>query len=80
MNQTATILSSIIEFLLGKKYYANIIITRGTTRRELASFIFRSRSSAERHKEQLAQTSSFQYAETISFRSHKEYPDAYGNN
>ena len=77
MNQSATVLSSIIDFLIGTKYYANIIVTRGTDRCEMSSFIFRSRANAERHKANIASTASFQWLETISFRSHNDYPDAY---
>lgn len=78
MNNSATVLSSIIDFLFGAKYYANIIVTRGTTRHEMSSFIFRSRANAERHKAQIASTASYQWVETVSFRSRNDYPDAYG--
>lgn len=77
MNQSATILSSIIDFLLGKKYYVNIIATRGTSKVEMSSFIFNSRDNAERHKTQIASTASFQWVETVSFRSRNDYPDSY---
>ena len=49
MNQTKTVLVAIAEFLLGKKYYANIINTRGTDRNEISSFIFCTRQEAEKH-------------------------------
>lgn len=52
MNQTKTVLVAIVEFLLGKKYYANIINTRGTDRTEISSFIFCTRQEAEKHKQE----------------------------
>lgn len=73
MNQTKTILSAIAEFLLGKKYYANVINTRGSERCEMSSFIFSSRSDAERHRGELSSTVSYQWVETISFRSRNDY-------
>ena len=73
MNQTKTVLVAIVEFLLGKKYYANIINTRGTDRTEISSFIFCTRQEAEKHKQELSTTVSYQWIETISFRSRNEY-------
>ena len=73
MNQTKTVLVAIAEFLLGKKYYANIINTRGTDRTEICSFIFSSRADAEKHRQQLSTTISYQWIETISFRSRNQY-------
>lgn len=73
MNQTTTVLSAIIEFLLGKKYYANIISTRGIDRNEISSFIFRSRTEAAAHRDRLATTASYLWIETVSFRSRKNY-------
>lgn len=73
MNQTKTVLVAIVEFLLGKKYYANIINTRGTDRTEISSFIFCTRQEAEKHKQELSTTLSYQWIETISFRSRNEY-------
>lgn len=64
---------AIAEFLLGKKYYANIINTRGTNRREICSFIFATRQEAEKHRQQLSTTMSYQWVETISFRSRNDY-------
>ena len=48
-----TVLESIIAFLFGHKYYANVIYTRGTTRQELSSFIHRSKEEAEQHRRDL---------------------------
>ena len=73
MNQTKTVLVAIVEFLLGKKYYANIINTRGTDRTEISSFIFCTRQEAEKHRQELSTTVSYQWIETISFRSRNEY-------
>lgn len=64
---------AITEFLFGKKYYANVINTRGSERCEMSSFIFSSRSDAERHRDELSSTVSYQWVETISFRSSNDY-------
>lgn len=40
MNQTKTVLMAIAEFLLGKKYYANIINSVGTANCEINSSHF----------------------------------------
>ncbi len=71
-----TVLSSIIDYIFGHKYYANIINTRGVRRCELCSFIFHTKEEAERHKIDIDATLSFIFVETISFRSRKEYPRA----
>lgn len=70
---TKTVLSAIVEFLLGKKYYAVIINTRGTDRCEISSIIFPSRQAAEQYKSELSTTYSYQWVETISFRSRLDY-------
>lgn len=59
----------IVDFILGEKYYANIINTRGTDKCELCSFIFHSKEEAAQHAEELRTTRSFEFIETISFRS-----------
>lgn len=69
----STVLTEIIAFLLGRKYYANVIITRGVAGHELCSYIFRTKQEAEEHRQQLDTTLSFRFVETISFRSRKEY-------
>ncbi|MEG1644017.1 MAG: hypothetical protein RR293_07740 [Bacteroidales bacterium] len=71
-----TVLKEIIAFLLGRKYYANIINTRGTNKCEITSFIFYSRAEAAEHKKTIESTISFLYIETISFRSRRNYPVA----
>lgn len=68
-----TVLKEIIAFLFGRKYYANIVGTKGTDKTELCSYIFRTKEEANRHRDSLLTTLSFQYIETISFRSRKEY-------
>ena len=73
MNQTKTVIIAIVEFLLGKKYYANIINTRGTKRCEISSFIFSTPQEAEDHRQELSSTSSYQWIETVSFRSRIDY-------
>ncbi len=71
-----TVLKEIIAFILGRKYYANIIATKGTTRQEICSYIFATRQAAERHKRDIETTLSFQFIETISFRSRRVYLDS----
>ena len=66
-NQTKSVLSAIAEFLLGK------INTRGTNRCEISSIIFPTLAAAEKHKSELSATFSYQWVETISFRSRKNY-------
>ena len=66
-----TILTEVIAFLIGYKYYANIITTKGTNKIEISSFIFTSIEEANAHRERLNATLSFDVVETISFRSRK---------
>lgn len=68
-----TVLKEIIAFLFGRKYYANIVGTKGTSEMQICSFIFRTKEEALRHRDSLRSTLSFLYIETISFRSRKEY-------
>jgi len=68
------IIQAIISMILGQKYWANIINTRGTERCELACFIFTTREDAEKHKQDVDNTASFMWVETVSFRSRKRYP------
>lgn len=70
---TTSILTEIAAFILGRKYYANIIHTRGTNRCEISSFIFRSRAEADQHRDALSTNLSFSYVETVSFRSRRDY-------
>ncbi len=73
MNQTKTILTAIVEFLLGKKYYANIINNIGIGKCEMSSFIFDNIKDAERHRQEIMETRSYWWVETISFRSRFTY-------
>lgn len=68
-----TILKEIIAFILGRKYYANIVATKGTAQMQLCSYIFPTREEARRHRDGLAATLSFQFVETVSFRSRRDY-------
>lgn len=68
-----TIFTNFLSRLLGHKYYANVINTRGTDKIEMSSFIFASLEDAQKHKEQLSTTRSFIHIETITFRSFKNY-------
>lgn len=67
----STVFNEILAFLFGRKYYANIIATRGTTKQEICSYIFATKEAAERHRDEIETTLSFRYIETISFRSRK---------
>lgn len=73
MNTNETIIQAIVALILGHKYYANIVNTRGTDKCEIASFIFCTREDALRHRRQLDTTRSYLYVETVSFRSRKLY-------
>lgn len=64
-----SLFQTIVDFILGEKYYANIINTRGTVKCELCSFIFTTKEQADKHAEELRTTLSFEFIETVSFRS-----------
>ncbi len=66
-----TVLTEIIAFLFGRKYYANIIATKGVAKQEICSFIFATREAAEQHRREIDTTLSFRFVETVSFRSRK---------
>ena len=68
-----TVLKEVIAFLFGRKYYANIVATKGTDKTELCSYIFKSKEEANKHRDDLQTTLSFLFIETVSFRSRKEY-------
>ena len=67
----STVIKEIMAILLGRKYYANIIATRCTTKQEICSYIFATKEAAERHRDEIETTLSFRYIETVSFRSRK---------
>ena len=73
MNTNETLLEAIVAFVIGHKYYANIVHTRGTDIFEVSSYIFRTRKQAELHRKSLESTRSYQYVETVSFRSRLPY-------
>lgn len=66
--------NAILQMILGRKYYVNIINTRGTERYEASCFIFATSAAAKRHADTLATNRSYAYIETISFRSRYIYP------
>lgn len=68
-----SVLSKILDFIFGRKYYATIMNTRGTAACDINSTIFLSKQAAEAHRQRLESTTSFMWVETISFRSHKDY-------
>lgn len=67
------LIKAILEHLFGKKYYANIINCRGTLKAEMCSYIFLDKKSAYEHRDTLFGNTSFQYIETVSFRSRRNY-------
>lgn len=56
-----------------RTYYANIVRTRGTAVAEICSFIFLTREDAENHRDSLTANRTFQFVETITFNSTKDY-------
>ena len=66
----STLLTEILACILGRKYYANIIATKGVATQEICSFIFRDKDEAKKHQQEIEETLSFVFIETISFRSH----------
>lgn len=64
---------TIIEAIFGRRYWANIINTRGTGKCEISCFIFRSRDEARRHQYGLETNRSYMWVETVTFRSRKDY-------
>ena len=70
----STVLKEILAFLFGRKYYANVIATKGTTKQEICSYIFATKEAAQRHRLEIETTLSFRVFETLSFRSHRIHP------
>lgn len=68
-----TVLTHLIALVVGHKYYANIVNTRGTGITEISSFIFDSLDEANKHRSQIEETRSYLFVETVSFRSFKSY-------
>lgn len=67
------LLNRILDHIFGRKYYANIINTRGTSICEISCVIFLDRKEADEHRRSLDTNLSFMHVETISFRSRNEY-------
>ena len=68
----STVLKEIIAFLFGRKYYANIVATKGTTKQEICSYIFATKKkAANRHRLEIETTLSFTFVETVTFRSRR---------
>jgi hypothetical protein len=65
------LLNEILAFLLGRKYYANVISVIGTDKNEICSYIFSTPEEAEAHRRVIGTTVSFNFVTTISFRSRK---------
>ncbi len=73
MKEKTTPLELVLSFLFGRKYWVNIVVTRGTSRYEMCSYIFHSRADAEAHKRNVDNGLTFRVVETISFRSRNVY-------
>ncbi len=67
------LIQEIINFLFGKKYYANIVNVVGTTQNDICSYIFKTKWEASKHRSELTKTKTFIFVETVSFRSHIDY-------
>lgn len=67
----STVWTEIIAFILGRRYYANIIATKGVAKQEICSYIFATREAADKHRREIETTLSFRFVETVSFRSRK---------
>lgn len=73
MTQTTTVFNEIIAFIFGRRYYANIINTKGTGKCEISCFIFPCKQEAYKHRDALEDNMSYKYIETVSFRSRRDY-------
>lgn len=70
MRQNKLIVERILEFLFGRKCWANIIATRGVADRyEMSSFIFFDKAEALEHRRKLETNMTYMWIETVSFRS-----------
>lgn len=63
------LLSLIIDHLLGRRYYANIVYHVGSRRCDISSYIFTTIEEAREHRDRLKDNRSFRFIQTISFRS-----------
>ena len=69
-----SLIELVIDFVLGHKYYVNIINTKGIKKFETTSFIHDTKQGALRHRRNIESTASFAFVETVSFRSRRIYP------
>jgi hypothetical protein len=64
------VFNEILNHLFGKKYYAVVVGTRGTTKQDICSYIFADKDSANKHRQEIELNNrSFQFVDIISFRS-----------
>lgn len=68
-----SVLDIIVDKILGRKYWANIVNMRGTNRVELSCYIFRTAEGAERHRQSLENNATFRVVDTVSFRTRTDY-------
>lgn len=68
-----TLLTEIMAFLFGRKYYICIYEIIGRAEIETAKFVFTSKQQADEYKKVIDSTASMRFIETISFRSRKTY-------
>lgn len=64
------VLNEILNHLFGKKYYAVVVTTRGTTKQDLCGYIFADKESAKKHRQNLELCNrTFAPVDIVSFRS-----------
>ena len=68
-----SLIQRILEYFFGFQYFADIINVRGTDRCEVTCYIFHTCEEAQKQHDTIRTTLSFDYVETISFRSHRVY-------
>ena len=66
-------INDIIEVILGKKYYVCVLNQVGTPKYHVNSVMFRTKEEVKAYRDGLMNNRSYQYIETVSFRSHKDY-------
>ena len=65
------VLNAVLDYLFGPKYYANVVNVQGTAKCEICSYVFSSKEQALKHKNELSDSITFKFVDTISFRSKK---------
>jgi hypothetical protein len=73
MNKQKSILSNIIDYVLGTKYYVNVVNVAATSECEACCYIFPTKHEADLHRADLRFNDSFKFVETVSFRSRHAY-------